>query len=83
MKTILVLSILFCAVVLPTFAELTDADLDKIRLIAKDEVKSEIGASEKVLTANLQKILSRIAYNAFQKTLLCANPPVSPKWRGF
>ena len=49
MKTILVLSILFsviAAIALPTFAELTDADLDKIRLIVKDEVKSEIGASE-------------------------------------
>ena len=46
MKTILVLSIPFCAVALPTFAELTDADLDKIRLIVKDEVKSEIGVSE-------------------------------------
>ena len=49
MKTILVLSILFsviAAIALPTFAELTDADLDKISLIVKDEVKSEIGASE-------------------------------------
>ena len=46
MKTILVLSILLATIALPTFAELTDADLDKIRLIVKDEVKSEIGASE-------------------------------------
>ena len=30
----------------PVYAELTDADLDKIRLIVKDEVKSEITASE-------------------------------------
>ena len=54
MKTILVLSILFSAIALPTFAELTDADLNKIRLIVNDSekrmkevVKSEIGASEK------------------------------------
>ena len=46
MKTILVLSILLSAVALPTFAELTDTDLDKIRLIVKDEIKSEITASE-------------------------------------
>ena len=46
MKTILVLSILFCAIALPTFAELTDADLNKIRLIVKEEVKSEIESSE-------------------------------------
>ena len=47
MKTILALSILFSTIVLPAFGELTDADLDKIRLIVKDEVKSEITASEK------------------------------------
>ena len=48
MKTILFsLSILLCVIALPTFAELTEADLNKIRLIVKDEVKSEISASEK------------------------------------
>ena len=49
MKTILLLSILFCssAIALPSLGALTDADLDKIRLIVKDEVKSEIDASEK------------------------------------
>ena len=49
MKTILLFSILFCscAIALPSLGALTDADLDKIRLIVKDEVKSEINASEK------------------------------------
>ena len=47
MKTILVLLILFSAIALPALGELTDADLDKIRLIVKAEVKSEITASEK------------------------------------
>ena len=47
MKTLLALSILLCVIALPTFAELTEADLNKIRLIVKDEVKSEISASEK------------------------------------
>ena len=42
MKTILVLSILFCAVALPTSAALTDADLDKIRLIVKEEITEEL-----------------------------------------
>ena len=46
MKTILILSILLSAVALPTFAELTDTYLDKIRLIVKNEIKSEITASE-------------------------------------
>ena len=54
MKITLALSILFCAIALPGFAELTDADIDKIRLIVKDSenglkehIKSEISASEK------------------------------------
>ena len=47
MKAILLLLILFSAITLPVLGELTDADLDKIRLIVKEEVKSEITASEK------------------------------------
>ena len=53
MKNIFALSILFSAVALPTFAALTDADLDKIRLIVKasenslkEHTKSEIERSE-------------------------------------
>ena len=46
MKTIFVLSILLCAIAMPAIGELSDADLDKIRLIVKDEVNSEITASE-------------------------------------
>ena len=43
MKTILALSILFSMIALPALGELTDADLNQIRLIVKDE----IDASEK------------------------------------
>ena len=46
MKNILVLSILFSAIALPTLGELTDADLDKIRLIVNEGVKKENAASE-------------------------------------
>ena len=46
MKTIFALSILFCAIALPALGELTEADLNKIRLIVKEEVKKEITASE-------------------------------------
>ena len=56
MKTILVLSILFCAIALPVFGELTDADLDKIRLIVKEEVKTEITAVRQEITAVRQEI---------------------------
>lgn len=41
MKTILVLSILFSLIALPALGELTDADLDKIRLIVQEEIKKE------------------------------------------
>ena len=53
MKTILVLSILFCAIALPALGELTDADLDKIRLIVKEEVKTEIAGVEQELKAEI------------------------------
>ena len=42
MKTIICFSILFCAIALPSFAELTPQDLDKIRLIVKEEIEKEI-----------------------------------------
>ena len=46
MKTRVFLSVLFCVLAAPAFAALTDADLDKIRLIVKDEVQKEIALSE-------------------------------------
>ena len=46
MKNIFVLSILFSAIALPALGELTDADLDKIRLIVNEGVKKENTASE-------------------------------------
>ena len=53
MKNIFVLSILFSAIALPVLGELTDADLDKIRVIVndaeariKEDVKKENTASE-------------------------------------
>jgi len=45
MKKVLLFSILFSAIALPTFGELTDADLDKIRLIVKEEVEKEIATT--------------------------------------
>ena len=41
MKMILFLSIFFSLIALPALGELTDADLDKIRLIVKEEIKTE------------------------------------------
>ena len=53
MKIILVLSILFWASVLPALGDLTDADLDKIRLIVKEEVQTEITAVRQELKAEI------------------------------
>ena len=39
MKKLLALLILFCAIAMPALAELTDADLDKIRLLVNEELK--------------------------------------------
>lgn len=54
MKTILLFSILFCVVAMPLHAELSESDLNQIRLIFNDSekrmkevVKSEITESEK------------------------------------
>ena len=41
MKTVLFCSILFCIIAMPAFGELTDADLDKIRLIVKEEINAD------------------------------------------
>ena len=41
MKTIFLFSILFSAIAMPALAELTEADLNKIRLIVKEEVSAD------------------------------------------
>ena len=42
MRLFLFLSILFCTIVMPATGELTNADLDKIGLIVKEEISKEI-----------------------------------------
>ena len=56
MKSMLLLSILYSAIALPALGELTDADLNKIRLIVNEsekrlqrEIKTEIASAEKRL----------------------------------
>ena len=60
MKTIFVFSILFCAIALPALGELTDADLDKIRLIVKEEVKTEITGVRQEIAAVKQELKTEI-----------------------
>lgn len=56
MKTILALSILFCAIALPALGQLIDADLDKIRLIVNEIVNE----SEKRVKAEVKEELTTI-----------------------
>ena len=63
MKTILVLIILFCAISLPAFGELTEADLNQIRLIVNDA----IDASEKRFDAKIQASETRMKEHITQQ----------------
>ncbi len=42
MKTALLFSVLFCAIALPALGELSQQDLDKIRLVIKEEIREEL-----------------------------------------
>ena len=56
MKILIFISILFCIIVMPAYAELTDADLNKIRLIVNEEVKTEIAAVKQELKAEIAAV---------------------------
>ena len=60
MKLILTLTILLCAIGSPALAALTDADLDKIRLIVKEEVKAEITEVETRLRTEIAQSEERL-----------------------
>lgn len=55
MKTIIFFSTLFLLITLPALGALTDADLDKIRLIVKEEVKAESTAVKQELKDDIAK----------------------------
>ena len=63
MKTLIFLSILFCTIASPVLGELTEADLNKIRLIVNDsekriraEFKAEITAVKKELKEEIATV---------------------------
>ena len=63
MKTILFLSILLCALAMPAMGALTDADLDKIRLIVNDSekrVKGEIKAEIAIIHTKIEGLDTRL-----------------------
>ena len=61
MKTVLVFSMLFCMSVLSALAELTDADLDKVRLIVNEALKSEIATVKTEIATVKQELKAEIA----------------------
>ena len=56
MKTVFSFLILFCGIALPALAELTDADLNKIRLIVNEEIKTEIATVKQELKAEIASV---------------------------
>ena len=60
MKIFLFLSILFSAIALPAFGALTDADLDKIRLVVKEKIKAEIATVRQALEEDIAKSEKKI-----------------------
>jgi archaellum component FlaC len=65
MKTTLFLSVLFCAIALPALGDLTDADLNKIRLIIQEEIKKESSTTNQkidALDARIQNVEKDVAW---------------------
>lgn len=58
MKTILVLFILLSMIALPSLGELTDADLNQIRLIIREEVKTELKAEITASEARMKEYIN-------------------------
>ena len=65
MKTILFLSVLFCAITLPALGDLTDTDLNRIRSIINEEIKKEsVTTNQKIdaLGARIQSVAEDVAW---------------------
>ena len=58
MKNVFLFSILFCAIALPALGELTDTDLNKIRLIINEEIEKEI----KPIKADIVSLKTDVAW---------------------
>ena len=59
MKHLIFCSILFCAIAAPALGELTDADLDKIRLIVKEEI-APVKADVETLKVDVARLEGRL-----------------------
>ncbi len=59
MKHLIFCSILFCAIAAPALGELTDTDLDKIRLIVKEEI-APVKADVETLKVDVARLEGRL-----------------------
>jgi archaellum component FlaC len=65
MKNVFLFSILFWPIALPALGELTDADLNKIRLIVQEEIKKESSTTNQkidALDARIQNVEKDVAW---------------------
>ena len=65
MKNVFLLSVLFCAIALPALGDLTDTDLNRIRLIINEEIKKESSTTNKkidALDARIQNVEKDVAW---------------------
>ena len=67
MKSVLLCSTLFCVIAIPAIGELTDADLDKIRLIvndivndAEERIKKEVKAEIAITHTKIEALDTRL-----------------------
>ena len=65
MKNVFLFSILFCVIALPVLGDLTDTDLNRIRLIINEEIKKESSTTNKkidALDARIQNVEKDVAW---------------------
>ena len=60
MKLILILPLMLLLLTVPAFSELTPADIDKIRLIVKEEVEQAVRASEARMNKSIEASEARL-----------------------
>ena len=78
MKTILTLTILFSvSIALPGLGELTDADLNEIRLLVKEEVQTEIREFNVKIDDNFRSLEKR--FESIEKNFDRQNPLIIAK----
>lgn len=80
MKTALLFSVLFCAIVLPALAELTSQDLDKIRLIV-NEANTSIKTDVAWLRGKMDNLDKQISWLMVLIVVAVGIPQVIVAWR--